>query len=229
LKRNQLLPSDSGAAENESLTLSEIRTNDPEFRALEQKLEGHWREHEESHAKLRASRYAVGQTLSAIHDKLPHGNWQQWLEEKRIARSTADDIMRDYQRVSELEPSEMILRVSLEKGIEIAEKKFGLALEAHHEELQTVMNPNAAEAVLTQIQEESKRKASSVPFAKRIIKLFDERWKKEGDRDEMLRVLEQIANLVGLAPITLEAYRSAEEVPRKTSTVIEMQRSEVVA
>jgi hypothetical protein len=162
LKTDQLTPSEHGTAENKRLALSEIRTNDPDFVSLEAKWELHWSECHEHYTNhnLRGSRYAAGEALSKIRSKLAHGNWKKWLEERKIARSTADDIMRDFRRIAdEVKPSDTVLHVAMAKSIGIAEKKYSKALKAHKAELESITDPEVAEKILATIEEESQRKS----------------------------------------------------------------------
>jgi hypothetical protein len=227
LIENPKAPAEHGTAQNNALTLSEIRTNDQEFQVLEQQLDAHWREYVEINARLGASRYAVGQTLSAIHNKLAHGNWQKWLEEKGIPRSTADDIMRDYRRIAEdVKPSATVLEIAAVRNLDIAQKKYSNALDEHKEELQVTTDRDKAEELLTTIETQSRRttKSSKTDFMERVTRICDARWKEKADSAEMLQLLERLATLYGLAPVMLKAYRSVEEVPRKLPEAITMQK-----
>lgn len=193
-------------------------------------------------AKIKALRTGIAAELASINrsrDRIAEmvyelrtltageGKFTEILEALGIPRQTAYDLIKDWEwRQNDLQPTEVVDDAARALGFDLTAKKNRPALEESKSEVQVTTKSEDAEKLVATIKAQSTRnsKSSKTDFMTKVIGTCDARWKEKHDQSEMLQMLERVANMVDLAPIRLDAYRSVEEVPRKLPETITMQK-----
>jgi len=125
------------------------------------KLNKSWTPFERMDALTRNLRLELGKVLAEMRDLLAqhrNGLYGKTLEALGIPRSTAQDVVDDYERVVALGLPARVARIASDYNIDLSARRLAPALEAHKEELREAKTEDQARTVLTKVKREAKRK-----------------------------------------------------------------------
>jgi hypothetical protein len=139
---------------NRPLLVSESRTQPPKktaerIKTLDKQLTTAW-------SGYVRNRFELGRILQELQELL-RGQFRAHLANRNFARSTAYDLLADYDRVKDL-PA-IILEMAEAIGIDIAASRYGTYIEANRSRLKEPVTKAAATAFLAGIQNAGKRAA----------------------------------------------------------------------
>lgn len=157
---------------NKAMSLSEVRTSveqhlgtaeqKREFSSLLVKIDGVWKEYPKVLRLAGSMRLELGKALVKLRNLLSHrgtGLYGQCLSTIGMSRSTAHDIVADYERVEALNLPQLVLDTAAELYIEFGAKRMAQVLSAHADALRKVKTREDALELLQTLKDSSKRRA----------------------------------------------------------------------